>query len=54
MVENEVLNFLFNHEPEDLSLDCSHSVFAFDSGEDLSEESCHPEAMAMWDFSVFL
>lgn len=49
-----VLNLLFNHKPEDLSLDCSHLVFTFDSGEDLSEESCHPEAMAMWDFSVFL
>lgn len=39
---NTVLNLSFNHKTGDLSQDCSHLVFMFDSAEDLSEELCHP------------
>lgn len=39
---NTVLNLSFNHRTGDLSLDCSHLFFTFDSVEALSEESCHP------------
>lgn len=40
---NTILNLSFNHKTGDLSLDCSHLIFTFDSGEeDLSEESWHP------------
>lgn len=39
---NTIKNLSFNHKTGDLSLDFSPLVFTFDSGEDLSEESCHP------------